>query len=314
MEFASGTLCLPNGMETNNSHCLDFINPEESHIYYGWMNDKHQISRFTTCRGYIMDDINTFHKGQIRGVYWDKKYGDFCLDNACFCFGSGQGCIDNKIEKIADFVHKVEDQLKFEHTVFTKAENYKNNEIWMVKGDKRWIHSPFMISFYLFCFRSIGRFYHETDQTLYQTLAKFDEICDSVLEDKGKKAGYEYLKKIPVKYQDFADFKNAFPFLKKVLTYGIKPFFYENAADNFCLDGLHELGFASTSMNNKTVGDYGGKYEAYLEFVHRFKTDEEIENFLGIKRVRKAMIVQLTKVPDRLIRRTKKLNKVEAVV
>lgn len=157
--------------------------PSEGLEYAFLSEDYQQIHQLVWCKDFMQDAIFGYinqREVQIYGFKYDPKtmlplYMDatriMLVNWKDVRFGS-------KIcNRLRPFLHAIEDQLKIPRTVFERCSNppprYRKSGVYIVNGDKRWMHSPPMISLYTLLLR-VGMM-HMPGRKPFETLQRIGE-------------------------------------------------------------------------------------------------------------------------------------------
>lgn len=283
---------------SNVRYCDTDPNPV---FHYCWANDGKQITQLTTCRGWMMDAIfGTIHNAEGQGI-WRKCNGLVNLTKAQPVIAAQKGKLEPLIPQFEDFFHQMEARLGFEPTVFNKAQNVNKCDVYLIDGDVKWIHSPFLLSFYLFCMRTVAPFYHTIGENVDASLAKFfnedrsnfycsygGDYNDDYGDDYGD-GDYDDRNEFGISVSDYHDFYSSYNFICRVLKYGIDPFFYPKTVDNFPCPYIkhpHPNGYRSQIFSPHEFGMYAtASGRGYMDvdaikYVHRFDTEKAIEDWI----------------------------------
>lgn len=276
---------------------------DEKAIYFAWHNNFKQIKSLAGCRGFMMESAFGSLNGYGYGVGgWEPEEGCVNFEKMELIVAAQKGLLPDKIETIIDFLNLLEDKLGFSHTVVYRASNINKNDAFLFDGDKKWMNSPFAISFYMFCIRTVAIHGHVIGNSLEKTMEAFYKksvdvvktAYDDYNDDYNDYSNEEYFKTYHVGVDDYYCFAKSYSFIKKLIKYGYAPFFYEECIDNFpnIVSGIHDYGMLHVASKMKLgCGSMLPEAKKAIMYSHRFKSDREVTNWIKENAKPKAIIV-----------------------
>lgn len=261
-------------------------------VYFGFANSERQITSMTVCRGWQMEAVfASIHNadGKIPHTLSKKNNGCINFDNLELLIGCSlnQGStffIDKRIGAVIDFLNQIETKLKFKKSKFVRASNIKDGTIYLMKGDGKWMSSPYLISTLTFLIRTVALFYHEEGSSYIKSLANFLKAAKfadmiSVYGDF-KYSANNFFDKNGVSHGigigDYEDFEASYRFLCFVLRHGVEPFFSKEIKANFPKSVLGKLAhdYGMAALSNPDYAGYFDNFNLYdlktVQYAHRF--------------------------------------------
>lgn len=231
---------------------FDYVHgPNKKQICFFTTYKKNKIYYSTFCRGEVLLDM---YRMEYKSIFIGVP------DNEIF---------DNYIVQLQDLLNKFSRRFKIDKIkIINKKTNVEGHNVYEVKLNNFWLHSPFNISFFTFILRTLAMF-HETNNTLRQTIYGFRDCVSDDLIDKNivhSKINY-----------DHNDYVDSFDFIVKFMNHG-NEIFYKNKLDNFeCFnidDFIEDIGYAYIARG--VCDDVNDSDTDALKYFHRRMNKEKI--------------------------------------
>ena len=155
--------------------------------------DNQQVHQFVYCKDFLQDTIHAYLNNTTVSLYSFRYNGNdstpITLDSTKILIASYRdSAFRKKINPIIDFLNQIEDVLGMKKTkVYGCASpmpTYKRSGVFMLKGSKRWMKAPPMISLYSFlirlgCAHQEGASYKDTLQGIFNGSIKPYQSMDA---------------------------------------------------------------------------------------------------------------------------------------
>lgn len=193
-------------------------------------DDNEQSGKFSSCKDYIQDLYTYyFNKANFKAHYAFITFGyeaKASKKNIKVAYGTYAGS-KFSIAKALDYIHQVEEALRF--STLSKIEKSNRRNTFIAVGSNKWLLSPPMISFYTFLLRTanqhvIGRDFMET----------FEGISGGIDQSSAKKL--------------------ASGLMAKMIEIGVKKIFSGRKIKNY-----------PSTMNTHNIGIYGFSHQLSIE-------------------------------------------------
>lgn len=247
-------------MKTYDNVFLDYLKPSNNpynvrtglteyfskdYVFCMCSENNRQLSLFSGCRAYLGDTVwASFYHQDYRDVFYSVNLGPVDTNHLRICVS--QKYLNNNIEYIEYFFHKMEKDMGFEKTKIFYVENIKKHMVYMFVADKRWLIPP-MLSFYTLCIRNL----FNVSQTI-----KTDTWQQTI-----KKMAYQ------------ENFGIITPFILEVCNKNFDTFFYHDLKKNYPSDlgrpsEMHNFGIEVFS--NDYIGVLTNKQRNLIHHARRF--------------------------------------------
>lgn len=153
-------------------------------VEYAWVSeDYRQVHQLAWCKDFLQDAIFASlnkRRVEIYQFIYDPKTSPPVSTMTTRIMVMSYKDPDFKSKLLVncrDFLHQIEDHLAMTPTEFEKCANppmvYRRNGVYILSGNRRWLHAPPMISFYTLMIR-VGLM-HPVDQHFLETLRQIKD-------------------------------------------------------------------------------------------------------------------------------------------